>query len=163
MGSESSAAVKAIPYLTIAGAAEAIEFYGQAFGAVESHRMTCPETGLLMHAAITIGGAPIYMSDEFPSMGSKSPKALGGTPVTIHLTLPDVDTTFAQAVAAGATPVMPPMDMFWGDRFGKIIDPFGHAWSLATTKEVLSAEQMEDRMKAAIAAQKGECATADAV
>lgn len=136
------------PHLVIQGAAEAIEFYKQAFGATVSGCMQCPSTGKIMHAEIQIGDSMINLADEFPDYGSLSPKTIGGSPVVIHLYLPDVDATFQQAIDAGATVTMPLMDMFWGDRYGKLDDPFGHHWSLATHLEDLTEEQMKERMSA---------------
>ncbi len=119
------------PHLVVAGAADAIEFYVKAFGAVEKLRIP-GHNGKLIHAAIEIDRLPVMLTDEEPAWGSLSPKALKGTPVTIHLAVSDVDTFFARAVAAGATIKMPVADMFWGDRYGIIQDPFGHNWSIAT-------------------------------
>jgi PhnB protein len=134
------------PYLTIRGAAQAIEFYQKAFGAEEHMRMPMPD-GRLAHAEIRIGGSFVFISDEFPEMGGNpSPQGLGGTTVNVMLYLKDVDATFNDAVAAGATVKMPPTDMFWGDRFAKVTDPFGHDWALATHKEDLTPEQIGERM-----------------
>jgi PhnB protein len=135
----------ATPALCIRGAAEAIEFYKQAFGAVELSRFPGSDGHSVMHAEIKIGDSPIMMSDEFPNMGNKSPATLGGTTGSIMLYFEDVDAAFQKAVAAGATPEMPPADMFWGDRFAKITDPFGHSWSLATHIEDVSPEEMARR------------------
>jgi uncharacterized glyoxalase superfamily protein PhnB len=122
-----------MPHLVCAGAADAIEFYKEAFGAEEQLRLPGPE-GKLVHAAVTINGSTVLLVDEFPDMGAVSPKTLGGSPVTIHLVVPDVDAAVERAVAAGATVTMPVEDQFWGDRYGVIQDPFGHLWSLATPK-----------------------------
>ncbi|NML60684.1 VOC family protein [Massilia sp. RP-1-19] len=135
------------PHLVCAGAAEAIEFYKKAFNAVEIHRMPGPG-GKLMHGAIRIGDSMVMLADEFPEWGSKGPKTLGGTPVTIHLYVEDVDAVFAQAVSAGATPAMAVADMFWGDRYGMLIDPFGHSWSVATHIKDLTTEEMIEASKA---------------
>jgi PhnB protein len=133
------------PYLVVSGAAEAIEWYKKAFNAQDVVRMPMPD-GRIMHAEIKIGDSFIMMSDEFPEMGgNKSPKNLGGTATGIHLYVPDCDAIFNQAVAAGATAKMPPMDMFWGDRFSKLTDPFGHDWSISTHKEDLSDTEMQRR------------------
>ncbi|MEJ2592753.1 MAG: VOC family protein [Candidatus Thiodiazotropha sp.] len=129
------------PHLVCAGAAEAIEFYKQAFGAVEHGRIPGPD-GKLMHAMIRIGDSPLMLVDEFPQWNSFGPKALKGTPVTIHLYVEDVDAVTAQAVAAGATVVMPVEDMFWGDRYGVVEDPFGHRWSVATHIRDASPEEI---------------------
>ncbi len=119
------------PHLVCAGAARAIEFYAKAFNAKEDFRLPGPQ-GKLLHAMITIGDSHIMLTDEFPDWGSFGPKALKGSPVTIHLYVADVDAAVAQAVAAGAKITMPVEDMFWGDRYGKVEDPFGHHWSIAT-------------------------------
>lgn len=129
------------PHLVCAGAAEAIEFYKKAFNAVEMHRLPGPG-GKLMHAAIRIGDSTIMLTDEFPEWGNKGPRTLGGTPITIHLYVDDVDAVFAQAVSAGAKPAMPVADMFWGDRYGMLVDPFGHSWSVATHVKDMTPEEM---------------------
>ncbi|MET3131232.1 PhnB protein [Oxalobacteraceae bacterium GrIS 1.11] len=134
------------PHLVCAGAADAIGFYKQAFGAVEMGRMPGPD-GKLMHAQIRIGDSALMLIDEFPQWGSVGPKTLNGTPVTIHLYIDDVDSVFAQAVAAGATVKMPLQDMFWGDRYGVLVDPFGHHWSLATHVRDVTPEQMQEAMQ----------------
>jgi PhnB protein len=119
------------PHLVCEGAASAIEFYKKAFGAKEVARLPGPD-GKLMHAQITINGAPIMLVDDFPDWGSLGPKALKGSPVTIHLYVENVDAVVAQAVKAGATVTMEVADQFWGDRYGRVVDPFGHHWSIAT-------------------------------
>jgi PhnB protein len=140
-----------VPHLALRGAAEAIEFYKKAFGAVELMRMPTP-MGLLGHAHLKIGDSHLFLADEFPGMGScQAPATLGGTTVSLHLNVEDIDAAFQKAVAAGAKAIMPPMDMFWGDRFGKVYDPFGHEWSMATHKEDLSPEEMKKRGEAAFA------------
>jgi uncharacterized glyoxalase superfamily protein PhnB len=101
--------------------------------------------GAIMHAELRIGDSMLYLCDEFPGMEVRSPQSMGGTSTTIHLYVPDVDAAFNKAVAAGAKVIMPLMDMFWGDRYGKLADPFGHSWSLATHKEDLTPEQMQAR------------------
>ncbi len=133
------------PHLVCAGAADAIEFYKRAFNAVETARLPSPG-GRLMHASVRIGDSTLMLVDEFPDMGSFGPKALKGSPVTIHLFVEDVDATIAQAVAAGATLKMPAQDMFWGDRYGQLVDPFGHHWSVATHQRDLSPEQVREGM-----------------
>ncbi len=125
------------PYMVIRDAAKAIDFYKKAFGAVEKFRMAGPD-GKIGHAEIQIGDSMIMISDENPQWGTKSPQTLGGTPVGIFLYVPDVDATFKQAISAGAKEVMAVTDQFWGDRYGKVADPFGHAWNLATHKEDLT-------------------------
>lgn len=121
------------PHLVCAGAAQAIEFYKQAFNAQELARMPSPDgSGKLMHALLRIGDSFLMLVDEFPQWGSVGPLALKGSPVTIHHYVEDVDAVFERAVAAGATPRMPVADMFWGDRYGVLTDPFGHLWAIAT-------------------------------
>ena len=134
------------PHLVCAGAADAIEFYKRAFGAVETARMPGPG-GKLMHAAVTIGDSALMLVDDFPEWGSLDPKALKGTPVTIHLYVENADAVVAQAVAAGAKVTMPVADMFWGDRYGQIEDPFGHRWSVATHQRDMSPEEMQKGME----------------
>jgi uncharacterized glyoxalase superfamily protein PhnB len=129
------------PHLVCAGAAEAIDFYVKAFGATEMIRLPGPD-GKLMHACVSINGSSVMLVDEFPEMGGASPKRLGGTPVTIHLIVDDVDATAERAIAAGAKVVMPVADMFWGDRYGVIEDPFGHHWSIATPKREVSEAEL---------------------
>jgi Uncharacterized protein conserved in bacteria len=130
------------PHLVCAGAADAIEFYKKAFNAVEMGRMPGPE-GKLVHALIRIGDSSVMLVDEFPDWGSFGPKSLKGSPVTIHLYVEDVDATVQRAVAAGAKVTMPLDDTFWGDRYGKLEDPFGHHWSVATHVRDVSPEEMQ--------------------
>lgn len=133
------------PHLIVADANASIEWYKTVFGATERGRMPAPD-GKIMHAEIMIGNSVIMMFEEMPGMGALSPKSLGGTPVSIHLYFEDADSIFKKAVEAGATVQMPMMDAFWGDRYGKFADPFGHEWSVATHKWDLTEEEM---MKAA--------------
>jgi len=130
------------PHLTCAGAADAIEFYKKAFNAVEIKRMPGPQ-GKLMHALIRIGDSAVMLADEFPDWGSLGPKSLNGSPVTIHIYVEDVDALVERAVAAGAKITMPLEDTFWGDRYGKLEDPFGHHWSVATHLRDMSSEDMQ--------------------
>jgi PhnB protein len=130
------------PHLICAGAADAIEFYKKVFDAVEVMRIPGTQ-GRLMHACVRIGDSNVMLVDEMPEWGALSPKSLNGSPVTIHLYVADVDASIARAVAAGATVAMPAADMFWGDRYGKIIDPFGHHWSLATHIRDVTADEMK--------------------
>jgi PhnB protein len=130
------------PHLICAGAAGAIEFYKKAFNAVEVGRMPGPE-GKLMHAHIRIGDSAVLLVDEMPEWGAFSPRSLKGSPVTIHLYVEDVDAFTQRAVAAGAKVTMPLEDMFWGDRYGKLEDPFGHHWSVATHVRDVSPEEMQ--------------------
>jgi uncharacterized glyoxalase superfamily protein PhnB len=143
------------PHLVVKGGADAIAFYKKAFGAQELHRMPGPD-GKLMHAAIKIGDSQIFLADEHPQMGHKSPLGLGGSPVSLHVYVDDVDTVFQKAVAAGAKVRMPVMDMFWGDRYGQVTDPFGHEWSIATHIEDVPPEEMPKRAQAAFS-QPGQC------
>jgi uncharacterized glyoxalase superfamily protein PhnB len=129
------------PHIICAGAAAAIEFYKKAFGAVEMARLPGPD-GKIMHAAVKIGNSVVMLADEFPDWGCLGPLALKGTPVTIHLYVEDADAVFATAVAAGATVKMPMSDMFWGDRYGVVIDPCGHNWSIATHIKDLTPEEI---------------------
>ncbi len=139
------------PHLIVKDGARAIDFYIKAFGAVEHSRMPMPN-GRLGHAQIQIGNSPIMLADEFPDWGCLSPLARGGSSVTLHLHVEDADAAFARAVEAGATVKMPLDNMFWGDRYGKVVDPFGHEWSIAQTIEVLTPAQMAERGAAAMAA-----------
>jgi PhnB protein len=132
------------PHLICAGAAKAIEFYKEAFGATEEARLPGPD-GRLMHAAVKIGDSQVMLVDEMPEWGALGPKSLKGSPVTIHLYVDDVDAFVARAVSAGAKVTMPVADQFWGDRYGKLEDPFGHHWSVATHVRDVS---MEDAQKA---------------
>lgn len=134
------------PHLVCAGAADAIEFYKKAFDAEEIARMPTPE-GKLMHAMVRIGDSQLMLVDEMPQWGALGPKALKGSPVTIHLQVDDVDAVVAQAVAAGAKITMPVEDMFWGDRYGQIEDPFGHHWSVATPKRTVSIEEAQEAVR----------------
>ncbi len=136
-------------YLTVEDGLNAIDFYKKAFGAQEMFRMEGPP-GKIGHAALKIGDSIIMLSDEMPGGSCRSPKALGGTTVTLYLYVKDVDQLFSQAVAAGAKVVMPVEDMFWGDRFGSVTDPFGHSWELATHKEDLTLEEVQKRAQAAM-------------
>jgi len=134
------------PHLVCAGAAEAIEFYKQAFGAVEGGRLPGPD-GKLMHAMIRIGDSAVMLVDEMPQWGALGPKSLKGSPVTIHLYVEDVDAVVKRAVGLGAKLTLPVDDMFWGDRYGKLEDPFGHHWSIATHKRDVTPEEMQQAMR----------------
>ena len=141
------------PHLVCAGAAKAIEFYKKAFGAEEGGRLPGPD-GRLMHAAIRIGDSTVMLVDEMPEWGSLGPKALKGTPVTIHLYVEDADAFVARAAQAGAKVTMPVAEQFWGDRYGKVEDPFGHHWSVATHVRDVTPEEMKKAMQAMAAGQK---------
>jgi uncharacterized glyoxalase superfamily protein PhnB len=135
------------PHLVCAGAAKAIDFYQKAFGATETGRMPGPD-GRLMHAAIRIGDSTVMLADEMPEWGSLGPTSLKGSPVTIHLYVDDVDKFVERAVKAGAKVTMPVADQFWGDRYGKLEDPFGHHWSVATHVRDLTPNEMKKAMSA---------------
>jgi uncharacterized glyoxalase superfamily protein PhnB len=139
------------PHLVIQGAARAIDFYKKAFGAQEVARMPGPDGKSIMHAQLMIDGSPLMLVDEAPQWGARSPTSLKGSPVTIHLYVKDVDATFKKAVESGAKVTMPVQDMFWGDRYGKVTDPFGHDWSIATHKEDVPPQDMERRAREAMA------------
>ncbi len=136
-------------YLAVRGAAKALEFYGRAFGAEELYRMPGPG-GRIMHSEIRVGDSVVMVGDEAPERGAPSPAALGGSPVSLMLYVDDVDAWFARATTAGCTAQMPPTDMFWGDRFCKLQDPFGHLWGIATHKEDVPPEEMAKRAKEAM-------------
>jgi PhnB protein len=139
------------PSLSVDNAAEAIEFYKRAFGATELARALGPD-GKIAHAEIRIGDSMLMLADPFPQATTRPPKELGGTGVTIFLYVEDVDAVFKQAVDAGATSTMDVDDMFWGDRFGSLTDPFGHSWGIATHIEDVPPAEMEERGRAAMAA-----------
>ncbi|HEY1581906.1 MAG TPA: VOC family protein [Chthoniobacterales bacterium] len=134
------------PHLICAGAAEAIDFYKRAFGAVELGRLAGAD-GKIMHASLRIGDSMVMLNDEMPERGALGPKLLKGSPVTIHLYVEDADAVFTQALKAGATATMPLDDMFWGDRYGKVEDPFGHHWSIGTHLRDVSPEEMKKEME----------------
>ena len=133
------------PHLVCAGAADAIKFYTKAFNAEELMRLPGPQDKLV-HAMLRIGDSAIMLVDEFPDRGALGPKSLKGSPVTLHLFVENVDAAVAQAVAAGAKITMPIADMFWGDRYAQLEDPFGHHWSLATHMRDLSPEEIREAM-----------------
>ncbi|HEY6659535.1 MAG TPA: VOC family protein [Pyrinomonadaceae bacterium] len=135
------------PYLIIAGAADALEYYKKAFGATELFRME--HGGKIGHAEMKIGDSPFMLSDEHPEMGHKGPKSLGGSAVGLMIYVDDCDRIYKQAIDAGATEVRPLQDQFYGDRSGTLTDPFGHVWTVATHKEDVTSEEMEKRMAAA--------------
>ncbi len=140
------------PHLVCDGAAEAIEFYKRAFGAKEMMRLPGPD-GRLMHGAVSINGAMVMLVDENVGCGAIGPKTLKGSPVTIHLNVDDVDAVFARAVKAGAIVRMPVEDMFWGDRYGIIEDPFGHSWSIATHQRDMTESELKEAARNAMAAE----------
>ena len=139
------------PHLVVKGADKAIDFYTRAFGAREHYRMGGPG-GRIGHAELQVGDSLVYLADERPQGATKAPSTLKGSSVVVHLYVEDVDAAFQRAVGAGAKVVQPLMDMFWGDRYGQVRDPFGHFWSIATHKEDLSPEEMARRGQEAMAA-----------
>ena len=142
------------PYLCVDDAAKAIEFYKEALGAEERMRMDGPD-GRIGHAELAIGDSVIMLADEYPDVGALSAKTVGGTPVSIHVYVEDVDDTFARAVKAGAKELRPVEDQFYGERTGWLEDPFGHRWSVASHVEDVSPEEMQERMAAAFAKEAG--------
>ncbi|HTX35611.1 MAG TPA: VOC family protein [Bryobacteraceae bacterium] len=141
------------PYLVVNDAAKAIEFYKRAFDAKEKFRMEGPP-GKIGHAELQIGDSILMVADEMPQMDAKAPQSLGGTTAGIFLYVKDVDAVFNKAVGAGAKATMPVADMFWGDRYGKLMDPFGHSWSMATHIEDVAPEEMQKRVRAEMAARQ---------
>ncbi len=152
---EISAATPSLtPHIVCAGAADAIEFYKQAFGAEELMRLAGPD-GKIMHAAISINGAMVMLVDEMKEMGALGPNSLGGTPVTLHLNVADADASIERAAAAGATVTMPAQDAFWGDRYGQIKDPWGHSWSIAhpLSDRVMTEDELREAARNAMCGQ----------
>ena len=141
------------PMIVCKGALGAIDFYKRAFGAEELTRLVAPN-GSLLHASIRIGDSILMLTEECPPMGARDPRALGGTPVTIHLAVADVDAAFARATAAGVNVVMPVAEMFWGARYGVLTDPYGHSWSVATQVKDLTNDEIRAAMLQACAAQR---------
>lgn len=140
------------PYLVCRNARAAIEFYKQAFGAHEEFRLNGPD-GSIVHCCLRVGDSPLMLTDESPQMQSFSPQHLGGTPVTIHLSVADADAAFARATAAGAKAVMPVQEMFWGARYGVLTDPFGHSWSIATQVKELTPDEIQKNLQAQLCQQ----------
>ena len=147
-GSETSTGTPApkapgiIPHLTCRDAAEAVDFYCKAFGAEAMCVIKMPD-GKLMHAALSLNGSMLFLCDECPEHGGLSPQAIGGSPVTLHLQVDDCDAAFGRAVAAGCEVAMPLENMFWGDRYGVLTDPYGHKWSVATKLREVSPEEIQ--------------------
>jgi uncharacterized glyoxalase superfamily protein PhnB len=137
------------PYLCVKGAAKAIDFYKKAFGAEEVMRMTGPDGTSVMHAELKIGDSHIMLGDEWPGMYCKSPQSLGGTAVNLHIYVEDVDKVFTRAIDAGCKPDMPLADMFWGDRYGSLIDPFGYVWNISQHVKDLTPEELQKAGEAA--------------
>ena len=138
------------PHITVQDATKAIEFYKKAFGAQELVRHAMPGSEAVMHAQLKVGDSMLMVANEFPPM-ALSPKSRGGTSTTLHIYVPDADAAFDRAVKAGCTVKMPMMDQFWGDRYGVVEDPYGHVWSIATHKQDLTPQQIEEGAKAAFA------------
>lgn len=136
------------PYLSIKGAAAAIDYYKKVFGATELFRMAGPD-GKIGHAEIKIGNSPIMLADEYPEMEFVSPQTLGGSPIGLMIYVDDVDTMFKNAISGGGKEIKPLQDQFYGDRSGTLRDPFGHVWTVATHVEDIAPEEMERRAKAA--------------
>jgi PhnB protein len=157
-------AVKPIPdcfntvscYLIVKNAVEALEFYRKAFGAEPGVRMPGPDGSSTLHSEMHIGNSTVMLTDENPQWGMKAPQTLGGTPASLHIYVEDADKLYDRAVKAGCTVMSPLMDAFWGDRYGKVQDPFGHQWGIATHKEDLSPEEMGKRA-AEFFANMGDC------
>jgi PhnB protein len=133
------------PYLTVDRGIEAMEWYKRGLGATELSRQLTPDGAKLVHGALLINGGAVFLSDDFAeNMGERSsPAALGGSPVTIHMIMDDVDTLYNRAIAAGATASMPLADMFWGSRYGQLVDPFGHHWSFGTPQKPLTQAELD--------------------
>ena len=142
-------------YVVVPNAVSALAFYNKAFGAETIVRMAGPDGKSTMHAEMKIGNSMVMLSEENPQWGTKAPQTLGGTPVSLHIYCEDVDALFNRAVAAGCTATYPIMDAFWGDRYGKLTDPFGHAWGIATHKEDVSSEECGKRAAAWFASMAG--------
>jgi PhnB protein len=142
------------PYLAVENASEAIDFYKRALGAKERVRMPGPG-GSVMHAELEIGDSVVMLSDPFPQASTKPPKELGGTSVSIMVYVDNIDSLYKQSIDAGATSLMEPDDMFWGDRFGSVQDPFGHSWTIATHVEDVSPEEMQKRSQEFMSAMAG--------
>ena len=140
------------PHLVVKNTGEAIDFYKNAFGAIEHYRFPMPD-GTIMHAEVQIGDSVFFMNDEM--MGAKAPQSLGGSAVTVHLQVEDVDALWNQAVSAGCQVMMPLADQFWGDRYGMLVDPFGHNWSMASHIEDVPPEEMGKRAEAAMSQMTG--------
>jgi PhnB protein len=141
-----------VPHLVVNDATKALDWYAKAFGAEELCRMPAPDGKRLMHAEMKLGDQVVFLCDDFPEYcggKSRTPSALGGSTVTIHRYTDDCDAAIAKAQKAGATVTMPPEDMFWGDRYGSVTDPFGHTWSFATHIKDLTPEEMEEAAKSA--------------
>jgi uncharacterized glyoxalase superfamily protein PhnB len=155
MGSE-AAGVTLIPHLVVKSTEKSIDFYVKAFDAQVLMKMPSPDGKSIIFAAVMIGGSRLYLSDEFPQSHSKSTETLGGTPVTLTLEVPHADSVYNRAVSAGAKAAMPLQDMFWGQRYGQVVDPAGNIWAIAQNIEQVSSEEMMKRSKTAFST-PGEC------
>jgi PhnB protein len=149
------------PYLAVQNAAKAIDFYKKAFDATEISRLDGPQ-GKVAHAELKIGDSRIMVSDEMPGADARAPQAVGGTTTNMVLYVKDSDASFNKAVQAGAKPAQPMSDMFWGDRIGRVLDPFGHSWSIATHKEDVAPAEMKKRFDAFVAKQGSQQRTSTA-
>ena len=139
------------PYLVVPDGAAALDFYAKAFGAVERGRLCGPDGTTVLHAEMQIGDSVVMLTSEHPAYGSLSPLALKGTPVSIHLYVPEADVAWNRALEAGCSVRMPLADAFWGDRYGRLVDPFGHEWAVASRIEELTPAEIEARSRAATA------------
>ena len=144
------------PCLTVRGAEQAIEYYKAAFGAEEQSRLYNAEDTAIVHAALKIGNSMVFLAEESPALGILSPASLGYSPMLVHLYVVDVDEFWARALAAGATEIVPLADTYWGDRFGKLADPFGHYWSIASRIENVTHDELIERTRAAAQPQSAE-------
>ena len=149
------------PTLTVRDAANAIEFYKKAFGAQEINRFPGLDGKSIMHAEIKIGDSRIMLNDEQPQMGALSPQSVGGASSGIFLYVENTDDVFNKAISAGAKSLMPPMDAFWGDRFGSIIDPFGHVWSIATRKKDMTPDELKQEAEKFMKQMKENCSVSN--
>ncbi len=149
------------PTLTVRGAANAIEFYKKAFGAQEINRFPGLDGKSIMHAEIKIGDSRVMLNDEQPQMGALSPQSVGGASSGIFLYVENTDDVFNKAISAGAKSLMPPMDAFWGDRFGSIIDPFGHVWSIATRKKDMTPDELKQASEKFMKQMKENCSVSN--
>lgn len=138
----SEATTTLIPHLCCRNAEKAVEFYQKALGAETIGLFRMPD-GQVFHAAMKVGASTFYIAPECPAPGGDSPLKLGGTPVTLHLQVSDCDAVFERAITAGCQSIMPPQEMFWGDRYGMLVDPFGHRWSIANTVRKVSEEELQ--------------------
>lgn len=134
-------------HIVVNNALQALDFYAKAFGAKKTRWMAGPDGKSTLHAEMQIGNSTVMLVDEWPEMGLTSPETLGGRHCTLHLFVDDADARYAQAVEAGCTESLPMHDAFWGDRYGKVVDPFGYEWSIATHQEELTPEQWDERAK----------------